>query len=72
MGGWSKAVTVGVYDDTTISKTLVPGSFESYNPAAWMGRKASAPVGHQQMRGSSHAAFSGSYDEIEQCVIHRE
>jgi len=50
-----RARIVGVYEEMakseSIDPTLVPGSL--YIPAAWMGRNASGPVRHHQMRFGS-------------------
>ena len=53
--GSSKAVNVGVYDETTKSDVLNPVLCISYRPAAWIGRNVRGPVAHHQIRGRSEA-----------------
>jgi hypothetical protein len=54
-GSTSKAVKVGVYEETTKSDILNPASRVLYSPAAWMGRKVRGPVVLHQIRGGSGA-----------------
>ena len=43
--------SVGVYEETTLSITVLTGPRSVYIPAAWSGRNTRGPVGHQVTRG---------------------
>jgi hypothetical protein len=52
LGDSSRADNVGVYEEITYSLIFESVDPELYIPAACIGRKASGPVGHHQIRGS--------------------